>query len=159
VTRMLRLSLRAAGFDTIEVTTGHEALDALEQQPLDGAVVDLQLPNGQGRAVLDRLQQLHEQTESSPVWVVISALYRGEATNRYGHLGTHFLVKPFDPWDLVAMLENLLCKRAGKDPRRQARPPARGHDARNPGGSLAERRASTKNRSVKIETPSNGGGQ
>jgi CheY-like chemotaxis protein len=137
--RVLRLALRAAGFHTVEVTTGREALDVLERQPPDGAVIDLQLPNGQGGAVLERLRQLDEGTGSSPIWVVISALDRGEATKRYGPLGTHFLAKPFDPWDLVAMLENLLRKRTGKDPRPQASPPARGDDAQLPIGSLAKK--------------------
>jgi CheY-like chemotaxis protein len=110
---VLRLSLRHAGFDTIEVSSGREALDALAQQPLDAVVLDLQLPDGQGGAVLGRLRQLDEQTRSCPVWVVISALDRREATRRYGPLGAHFLGKPFDPWDLVGMLQNLLLARTG----------------------------------------------
>jgi DNA-binding response OmpR family regulator len=137
--RVLRLSLRHAGFETIEASSGREALDAMAQQSPDAVVIDLQLPNGQGGAVLERLRQLDERTESSPVWVVISALDRREATRRYGLLGDHFLAKPFDPWDLVAMLENLLCKRIGKDPRPQASPPARRDDAQPPIGSLAEK--------------------
>jgi CheY-like chemotaxis protein len=137
--RVLRLSLQHAGFDTIEASSGREALDAMAQQSLDALVIDLQLPNGQGGAVLERVRQLDEQVGRSPVWVVISALDRGEATRRYGPLGTHFLAKPFDPWDLIAMLEDLLRKRIGKDPRPQASPPARGEDARSPTGSLAEK--------------------
>ncbi len=113
VAKMLCLCLREAGFDTTEVTTGGEALKILQQQPPDGAVLDLQLPNGQGGAVLDWLRQSERQIGSVPVWVVISALDREEATRRYGPLGNHFLAKPFDPWDLVAMLWDLLsAKRA-----------------------------------------------
>ena len=108
VTRMLRLSLRSAGFYTTEVATGGEALHILKQQPPDAAVLDLQLPDSQGGAVLEWLRQLDERARSSPVLVVISALDRNEATRRYGPLGTHFLAKPFDPWNLVAMLQNLL---------------------------------------------------
>jgi DNA-binding response OmpR family regulator len=106
VARMLELSLTEAGFDTIRATNGGEALHILEQQPPDAAILDLQLPNGQGGAVLDWLRQSDEQAAMSPVWVVISALDRGEATRRYGSLGSHFLAKPFDPWDLVAIIEN-----------------------------------------------------
>ena len=113
VMRMLRVSFRSVGFDTTEVTTGAEALRILKQQPPDAAVLDLQLPDGQGGAVLDRLRQLNERTRSSPVWIVISALDREEATRRYGSLGSRFLAKPFDPWDLVAMLKNLLSAKGG----------------------------------------------
>jgi two-component system phosphate regulon response regulator PhoB len=108
VARMLRFSLRNAGFDTSEVTTGGEALRILEQQPPDAAILDLQLPNGQGRAVLDWLRQLDGLASNSPVWVVISALDGEEAIRRFGPLGGRFLPKPFDPWDLVAILRTLL---------------------------------------------------
>lgn len=108
VIRMLRISLRSAGFDTTEVATGGEALRILEEQPPDAAVLDLQLPDGKGGAVLDWLRQVGEGARNYPVWVVISALDRNEATRRYGSLGDHFLAKPFDPWHLVAMLDSLL---------------------------------------------------
>ena len=111
VIRMLRFSFRSAGFDTTEVTTGAEALRILKQQPPDAVVLDLQLPDSHGGAVVDWLRQLDERTEASPVWVVISALDREEATRRYGPLSSHLLAKPFDPWALVAMLENLLSAR------------------------------------------------
>ena len=111
VARMLRISLRSAGFDTVEVATGGEALRILKQQPPEATLLDLQLPNGQGGAVLDMLRRRSEGGEDVPAWIVISALDRDEAIKRYGSLGNHFLAKPFDPWNLVAMLNNLLSTR------------------------------------------------
>ena len=108
VARMLRFCLREAGFDATEVSTGRQALCILQQQPPDAAILDLQLPNGQGEAVLDWLRRRDERTANCPVWVVMSALDPVEATKRYGPLGCHFLAKPFDPWDLVRMLKKLL---------------------------------------------------
>lgn len=105
---MLRFSLRSAGFDTSEVATGGEALRILSEEPPDAAILDLQLPNGQGKAVLDWLRCSCERPAGSPVWVVISALDREEAIQRFGALGSHFLAKPFDPWELIAMLRTLL---------------------------------------------------
>ena len=105
---MLRFSLRNAGFDTSEAATGGEALRILGEEPPDAAVLDLQLPNGQGGAVLEWLRCSCRETVGSPVWVVISALDQDEATKRYGSLGSHFLAKPFDPWRLVAILKELL---------------------------------------------------
>ena len=105
---MLRFSLRNAGFDTCEVATGGEGLRILREQPPDAAILDLQLLNGQGRAVLDWLRQLDGLAGDSPVWVVISALEGEEAIRRYGPLGGRFLPKPFDPWELITMLRTLL---------------------------------------------------
>ena len=107
VMKMLRFCLRQAGFDTTEVSTGSEALRILQEHPPDATVLDLQLPDGQGGAILELLRR-YERTASPPVWVVISALDQEEAAKRYGPLGRHFLAKPFDPWELVAILNTLL---------------------------------------------------
>ena len=105
---MLRFALREAGFDVADVSTGGEALRILQQQPPDATVLDLQLPDSQGGAALDFLRRSAERTTDAPVWVVISALDQEEAIKRFGPLGRHFLAKPFDPWQLVAILNTLL---------------------------------------------------
>lgn len=57
VARMLRIFLRASGFEVTETPQGAEALLVLEQESPDAVVLDLMLPNGQGGAVLDRLRR------------------------------------------------------------------------------------------------------
>jgi len=111
VTRMLRISLRAAGFDVAEAAAGGQALRILEQEPTDAVILDLDLPDRRGKAVLDRLRQADDS--GLPAWVVVSELDRGEATRCYGSLGGHFLAKPFDPWNLVGMLKTFLSERNG----------------------------------------------
>ena len=108
VARILRFCLRQAGFDASEAAAGGEALRILQQQPPDAVLLDLQLPDGQGGAVLDWLRRSNERTTDSPVWVVMSALDQETATQRFGPLGSHFVSKPFDPWELVAILRTLL---------------------------------------------------
>ena len=107
VSRMLRLSLRSAGFEVTAVSTGVDALRALDAEPVDAVVLDLGLPDRRGGAVLDRLKSEGRSEDESPAWVVISALDQGEATRQYGPLGRHFVAKPFDPWDLVNLLRGL----------------------------------------------------
>ena len=114
VARMLRFSLRSAGFRITEAPTGEEALRILDHQPPDAVVLDLGLPDGLARAVLDRLYRRGGVNPSHPAWVVISSLDREEATKLYGPLGSHFLPKPFDPWDLVKALEDLLSARGSE---------------------------------------------
>lgn len=111
VGRILRFCLRDAGFAVTVIGAGGEALGVLQQQPPDAVVLDLQLPDGQGGAVLDFLRR-SAGTTSAPVWVVISALDQEEATKRYGPLGKNFLAKPLDPWQLVAILNTLLATRS-----------------------------------------------
>jgi len=108
VTRMLRFCLRAAGFDVTEASNGSEALQALDRGSADAVVLDLGLPDNLGGVVLERLRKGESMANGSPVWLVISALDREDAAKRYGPLGGRFLSKPFDPWDLVRRLEELL---------------------------------------------------
>jgi CheY-like chemotaxis protein len=111
VARMLRFSFQQAGLDAIEIAGGSEALEMLGKQSPDAVVLDLQLADGKGGAVLDRLRQLDETATGSPAWVVTSALDRQEVTARCGPVEGRFLSKPFSPWDLIAMLEELMLER------------------------------------------------
>lgn len=109
VARMPCLSLRRAG----PGTTGGETLHIPEHQPPDSAVREFQLPNSEGEAVLDWLRQVNGRTRSSPVWLVTSARGAEETSGLDGSRQGHSLASPFEPWDLVAMLENLLLTKDG----------------------------------------------
>jgi DNA-binding response OmpR family regulator len=105
VARTLHLCLSAVGFNVTAVRTGEEALHVAQTEPIDAVVLDLALPDRRGGAVLAWLRRLDRR--GGPPWVVISALDREEADRRYGPLGS-FLAMPFDPWDLVRKLDELL---------------------------------------------------
>jgi two-component system phosphate regulon response regulator PhoB len=106
VTRMLHISLAAAGFDSTEARNGQEALDVLRQETVDAVILDLVLPDGLGGVVLDWLRR--PPPHCAPAWVVISALAPREVAARHGELGENFFPKPFDPWDLIRRLNKLL---------------------------------------------------
>jgi DNA-binding response OmpR family regulator len=110
VTRMLGFALREAGFQVRLAGSGGEALSALEGDSVDAVVLDLGLPDYQGGQVLDWLRRRRDNGGQGPAWVVMSALDRQEAARQFGPLGVHFLAKPFDPWELARLLNNLLGK-------------------------------------------------
>lgn len=111
VARMLRFSLRRAGFDVIEAATGQGALAVMRERIPDAVVLDLGLPDGQGATVLERLRRSEWENEPSPAWIAVSALSWHEAIRQYGCMTNHFLAKPFDPWELIRMLKELLAQR------------------------------------------------
>lgn len=108
VRRMLRFSLTDSGFEVDEVDSGAAAITRLESSVPDAVIVDLGLSDGRGAAVLEWLHQRKRSGNPRPVWLVVSALDESEATQRYGLLGQHFIPKPFNPWNLIELLERLL---------------------------------------------------
>ncbi len=113
VRRMLRFSLRDAGFEITETPTGEEALQQLQRQVPEAIILDLGLPDGLGGAVLEWLRQMDTGKDGRPAWVVMSAQDQNDVVKQYGPLGRLFLAKPFNPWDLVMRLQELLV--AGRD--------------------------------------------
>ena len=106
--RILRFSLQSAGFETAEFKKGMAAIRFLENQHSDAVVLDLELGDSHGSTVLEWLKHKSAMADGIPVWIAMSTLDQEEAVQRYGPIGAHFLAKPFDPWDLVARLEEEL---------------------------------------------------
>ena len=93
------------------VETGGEALAALEGGDVDLIVLDLILPDLDGRTILARLRN-QGSTSSLPV-AVISARGGPEVRHDCYELGVDlFLEKPFDPEELVAAVDGCLERRA-----------------------------------------------
>ncbi|MDR2759220.1 MAG: sigma-54 dependent transcriptional regulator [Spirochaetaceae bacterium] len=85
--------------------TGEAALEALEREPFDAVVLDLKLPGISGQEVLERMLR---QGLSSPV-IMISA--HGQIADAVAALkagARDYLVKPFDPAELVIKLRGLV---------------------------------------------------
>jgi DNA-binding response OmpR family regulator len=106
--RIMGRALQDHGFVVTEVAAGREALEILNTQYPDAVVLDPDVTDGAGALVLDRLRQLEQREAASLVWVIISAQDRADVARQYGPTIPHFLAKPFDPWDLVRLLEELL---------------------------------------------------
>jgi two-component system KDP operon response regulator KdpE len=112
--RVLRLALLGAGYTPRIAVTGEEALRILEEETPAAVIVDLNLPDGRAGDVVNLLSQL--AIGSRVAWVAISALTREEADSRYGPLGSRFIAKPFDPWELMTTLERLMAIRGFETP-------------------------------------------
>ncbi|NQW22452.1 MAG: response regulator transcription factor [SAR202 cluster bacterium] len=105
ITRMLRFSLHSVGFGITEVSTGTDALVCMDSEPPAAVVLDLGLSDGNAPLVLN---QLRCQPDNAPAWVCISSLDLEDASNEHGPLGDHFFGKPFNPWELVGILKNMM---------------------------------------------------
>jgi len=96
--------LRDAGFDVREAADGVEALAMLESASVDMAVLDIMMPNMDGWELCRRIRERYDL----PLLMLTA---RGEPSQRLKgfQLGTDdYLVKPFEPLELVARVRALL---------------------------------------------------
>jgi len=105
VMRILDAHLRAAGYQTLVVFDGQQALDAIRTRQPDLALLDLMMPKMTGFDVLTALRAMNGR---KPKIVVVSARGRESDVTRAFELGVDdYLTKPFSPEELVARLHRL----------------------------------------------------
>ena len=96
--------LRNEGFDTYEATDGVEALAQLETTKVDMVILDIMMPNMDG-------WELCRQLRAYDDFPILMLTAKGETNDKVQgfQLGTDdYLVKPFDPLELVMRVKALL---------------------------------------------------
>ncbi|MEA2296761.1 MAG: hypothetical protein QOE86_4400 [Solirubrobacteraceae bacterium] len=102
---LLTRALRAEAFDVATVATGHEAVRQFADTPPDGLVLDIGLPDADGR---DVCQALRAHGVRAPV-IFLTA--RGALTDRLSGFhagGDDYLVKPFALAELLVRVRALV---------------------------------------------------
>jgi DNA-binding response OmpR family regulator len=106
--------LDAAGFETTFVKQGRDAFHRLDRENHDSVLLDLNLPDEDGLAILRSLRA------RSDVPVVIVSARRG-IKDRLAALemgADDYLVKPFEPRELVARVGNIVRRYRGSEKKR-----------------------------------------
>jgi DNA-binding response OmpR family regulator len=107
IVRLVRTYLEREGFSVITAGDGPAALDAIETYRPALVVLDLMLPELDGRAVL-RAVRRDDEAGATPI-IVLSA--RGSTVDRIAGLedgADDYLPKPFSPAELVLRVKALL---------------------------------------------------
>jgi two-component system, OmpR family, response regulator len=104
-------SLTAEGFEARGVGTAHELLERVGNEPADAFVIDVGLPDADGR---DVCQALRAQGIGAPVLFLTARDALTDRLSGFSAGGDDYLVKPFDIEELVARLQALV-RRAGTD--------------------------------------------
>jgi DNA-binding response OmpR family regulator len=107
----LMMLLREEGHEVRGVYTGRQALQALREFEPDVVLLDIALPELSGWEVARELRK--RQTGKGPLLIGISGEYRQGADRILAEiLGfDHYLVKPYEPAALLALLEPLTLPR------------------------------------------------
>lgn len=104
IRELVRFYLDKAGFDAIEAANAEEALDIVENQYIDLAVVDIMMPGMDGFELVEQMRQYRE----FPV-IMLTAKSQSKDKLRGFSLGIDdYVTKPFDPDELMARVKTIL---------------------------------------------------
>jgi two-component system KDP operon response regulator KdpE len=108
IQRFLRPALTAAGYDVEQASTGAEAMRLAERRAPSLVILDLGLPDADGKTIITALRQQME----TPI-IVLSAREREAEKVAALDLGADdYVAKPFGIGELLARIR--VCLRAGK---------------------------------------------
>jgi two-component system, OmpR family, alkaline phosphatase synthesis response regulator PhoP len=116
IVRLVRTYLERDGFSVVTAADGPAALDAIETHAPALVVLDLMLPELDGRAVI-RAVRRDEESGHTPI-LVLSA--RSSTIDRIAGLedgADDYLPKPFSPAELVLRVKSILRRTGAADPR------------------------------------------
>src|SRR5918994_1202297 len=107
---MLAAILRDEGDDVHTVLRGDEVLDVVRLFRPDVVILDLNLPGMSGYAIANEIHERHGTV--APLLIAVSGVWKDTSERLAGKaMGfDHYLVKPCDPKQLLALLER---RRAG----------------------------------------------
>ncbi len=111
IVRLVRTYLERDGFTVVTAADGAAALDAIERHRPALVVLDLMLPELDGRAVV-RAVRRDDEAAATPI-LIVSA--RGSTVDRIAGLGDgadDYLPKPFSPAELVLRVKSILRRTA-----------------------------------------------
>lgn len=120
---LLRDYLEMHGYTVITAAHGREALERLQQHPPDLIICDVMMPQMDGYTFVSRMRQ-QEHLNWLPV-LFLSA--KGQTHDRVKGLqtgGDVYLVKPFEPDELLAQVQALLKQTARLQAQQRGRPTA-----------------------------------
>ncbi|WCK55233.1 response regulator transcription factor [Aneurinibacillus sp. Ricciae_BoGa-3] len=104
IRELVSLYLKDEGFDIVEKSNGADALHYAENHSFDLAILDIMMPHMDGWVLCTKLRELGD----FPILMITA---KGQAQDRIRgfRLGTDdYLVKPFDPVELVLRVKALL---------------------------------------------------
>lgn len=104
IREFIAINLKRVGYEVIEAGTGEKALEILEQQHVDFAILDVMLPGVDGFQVCKEIRKINQEIG------IIILTARGQEMDKVNglYLGADdYVVKPFSPTELVARVDAL----------------------------------------------------
>lgn len=117
ILEVLQLTLEDAGYRVLTATDGAEALEAVRREIPDAMLLDVGMPNVDGWQVLEQIKSSGAGDLASVPVVMVTAWTSDEDRLRGGIEGAvYYLGKPFNPSEVVGVIDGLLAPDAPSEP-------------------------------------------
>jgi two-component system, OmpR family, response regulator len=104
IRKLIRLYLENSNYEVVEAVDGQEALDLLGKHSIDLAIVDIMMPNIDGYELTEDIRSFLD----IPILMVTAKGESQDKVKGYRAGTDDYLVKPFDPVELILRVEALL---------------------------------------------------
>ncbi|WP_055668838.1 response regulator transcription factor [Desnuesiella massiliensis] len=108
ISRLIKLNLDIANYDSKEVYDGLEAINIIEKEQFDLILLDVMLPNIDGFTIMTKIEHLN-----IPVIFLTAKNSLFDKVNGLKLGAQDYIVKPFEAMELLARIETVL-RRYGK---------------------------------------------
>lgn len=105
--QMVRATLEAAGYDVVEAVDGQEALDFARNRSVDLVISDVNMPRMDGITLVGQLRALATY-RLTPLLLLTTESSQEKKLEGKRAGATGWIVKPFNPAQLIATLNRLL---------------------------------------------------
>lgn len=105
--QMVSFTLKQEGYEVIEAVDGSDALSKLNTKPIDMLITDLNMPNVDGFELIKQVRA-NPKCKFIPI-IMLTTESQGDKKQKGKSLGaTGWIVKPFKPEQLVAVVKKVL---------------------------------------------------
>ena len=107
ILRLLEVNLQLEGYDVLLAHDGAEAVEIARTQSPDLVILDIMMPKLDGYQTCERLKA-EDTTKDIPVIFLSAKAQQSDIDKGKGFGVTDYLTKPFDPNDLIEVVERTL---------------------------------------------------
>jgi len=107
IIKLLQVNLELDGYEVVTAEDGAEAVEKAVLTKPDLVILDIMMPRLDGWATLEELKR-HPETSNAPVIFLSAKAQQDDVRKGYEAGATEYLTKPFDPSELLSVIEKIL---------------------------------------------------
>lgn len=118
IIKLLQVNLEMEGYEVIAAEDGEQAVEKAQESKPDLIVLDIMMPRMDGWAARDALREV-DSIADVPVIFLSARAQQADIQKGYEAGVVEYITKPFDPMDLLAIIEQILAGTYERSEKRQ----------------------------------------